>query len=405
MSGRIAHFDAAAGAAGDMIVAALVDAGAPLEEIRRGLGSLPLPELALEAEPVRTRGFRALRLVVRVPDQAKHRHLPEVKRILAAGSLPERVVRDAHRVFDRLAEAEARTHGIPIGKVHFHEVGALDAIADVAGACLALHLLDVDGVTFSALAVGGGDVESAHGRLPVPAPAVLELTRGVPIVRSDVNAELLTPTGAAILTALGRPAPARPFVPEAFGTGAGTRELPDRANVLRVSIGRYEEAAAGVPWDEDEVVVLETNVDDMTPEALPAVLERALAAGALDAFLAPVLMKKGRPAHVLTVLAEPAAAAAIARVLFRETSTFGIRRRTCPRWKLARDSREIQSPWGPVRVKVGDLGDGEVRVAPEYESCREIADRTGMPLRDVYGEVERLLREAVAAGAWRGDAR
>src|SRR5690606_22336328 len=142
------------------------------------------------------------------------------------------VVRDACRVFDRLADAEARTHGIPIEKVHFHEVGALDAIADVAGACLALHLLDVDGITFSALAVGGGEVQSAHGRLPVPAPAVLELTKGVPIVRSDVDAELLTPTGAAILTALGRPAPPRPFVAEAFGTGAGTRELPDRANVL-----------------------------------------------------------------------------------------------------------------------------------------------------------------------------
>ena len=393
MSGRIAHFDAPTGAAGDMIVAALVDAGAPIEELRRGLGTLPLPELVLETEEVRTRGFRALRLHVRVPDQSKHRHLPEIRRILAAGALPERVVANAHAVFDRLAEAEARTHGIPLEKVHFHEVGALDAIADVAGACLALHLLDVDGITFGPLAVGSGEVDSAHGKLPVPAPAVLELTKGVPIVRTDLRAELLTPTGAAILTALGRPAPDTPFAAESFGAGAGGRELEGRANVLRVSIGRY--AATGtVPWEQDEIVVLETNVDDMTPEALPNVLERAMTAGALDAFLTPILMKKGRPAHTLTVLVEPARATEMARLLFRETSTFGLRRTTCPRWKLPRESREIASPWGPVRIKVGDLGDGEVRVAPEYESCREISDRTGLPLRDVYREIERLLRES-----------
>jgi len=392
VSGRVAHFDAATGAAGDMIVAALVDAGAPLEAIREALASLPLPALRLSTEEVRTRGFRALRLRVEAPDQAKHRHLPEVKRILAAGSLPERVVRDAHRVFERLAEAEARTHGIPVEKVHFHEVGALDAIVDVAAACLALHRLGVDEVTFSPLNLGGGEVDTAHGRLPVPAPAVLELTRGVPVVRSDVPMELLTPTGAAILVTLGRPAPARPFVAEAHGSGAGTRELPDRANVLRVSLGRYAGSTPAVPWESDDVVVLETNVDDMAPEGLPAVIERVLAAGALDAFLVPVLMKKGRPAHVITVLAEPDRAVALAEILFHETSTFGIRRFACPRWKLARESREIASRWGPVRVKVGDLGGGRLRVAPEYESCREIADRTGVPLRDVYREIDALLR-------------
>jgi uncharacterized protein (TIGR00299 family) protein len=395
VTGRVAHFDAASGAAGDMIVAALVDAGAPLDAIRAGLATLPLPELGLEVAEVRSHGFRALRLRVTVPDQAEHRHLPEVQRILAAGGLPEGVVRDAGRVFERLAAAEARTHGVPPERVHFHEVGALDAIVDVAGACLALRLLGADDVTFSPLGVGGGEVQTAHGRVPVPAPAVLELTRGVPIVRSEGSGELLTPTGAAILTTLGRPAPARPFTAEATGAGAGTRELPDRANVLRVSVGRYVDAAAD-RWPSDEIVVLETNVDDMSPEALPAVLERALAAGALDAFLTPSLMKKGRPAHVVTVLAEPARAEALAELLFRETSTFGIRRSACARWKLARETREIESPWGTLRFKVGDLGDGRLRVAPEYESCREIADRTGRPLRDVYRDVEQLLREATA---------
>jgi uncharacterized protein (TIGR00299 family) protein len=392
VSGRVAHFDAPSGAAGDMIVAALVDAGASLDEIRRGIGTLPLPGIRLETEEVRVHGFRALRLRVDVPDQSRHRHLPEVKRILAAGSLPPQVLRNAERVFERLAEAEARVHGIPVENVHFHEVGALDAIADVAGACLALHLLGVDRVTFSALHVGGGEVESAHGRLPVPAPAVAELTRGVPIVRDDVAAELLTPTGAALLTTLGVPAGDEPFVAESFGAGAGRRDLADRANVLRVSVGRAEGTSPG-PWEADEVVVLETNVDDMSPEALPAVLDRALAAGALDAFLVPVLMKKGRPGHLLTVLVAAEKAAALADVVFRETSTFGIRRSTSPRWKLARRSGEIESPWGPVRVKIGELGSGRTRIVPEYESCRAISDRTGVPLQDVYREVEQRTRE------------
>ena len=398
MSSRVAHFDAFSGAAGDMIVAALVDAGAPIEGIRSAIATLALPGVDVDVEEVRSRGFRALRLKVDAPHEHRHRGLSDVKSILRAGRLPAAALQASERVFERLADAEARCHGTSVEKVHFHEVGALDAIVDIVGAAVALHLLDVQEVTFSALHVGGGEVSAAHGRLPVPPPAVLELTKGVPIVREDGVGELLTPTGAAILTTLGRPAPGTPFVAESVGAGAGTRELPDRANVLRVSVGRFAatRAAAG-PWEADEVVVLETNLDDMSPEALPNVLERALAAGALDAFLTPVLMKKGRPAYVLTLLAEPSRAAEIADVVFRETSTFGIRRTTCPRWKLARESREIASPWGPVRIKVGDLGSGRLRVAPEYESCREIADRTGVPLRDVYREIERLLRETVAA--------
>ena len=398
MSPRVAHFDASSGAAGDMIVAALVDAGAPIEGIRGALGTLSLAALKVDVEEVRSGGFRALRLKVDVPDEHRHRSLGDVKSILRAGRLPLRAAQAAERVFERLADAEARCHGTSVEKVHFHEVGALDAVVDIVGAAMALHLLDVDEVTFSPLHVGGGEVHSAHGRLPVPPPAVLELTKGVPIVREDGLGELLTPTGAAILTTLGRPAPASPFTAESVGAGAGQRELQGRANILRVSVGRFAATRdLAAPWEADEVVVLETNLDDMSPEALPTVLERTLAAGALDAFLTPVLMKKGRPAHVLTVLAEPARAAELADVVFRETSTFGIRRTTCPRWKLARESREIASPWGPVRIKVGDLGSGRLRVAPEYESCREIADRTGVPLRDVYREIERLLHETVAA--------
>ncbi|GJM44232.1 MAG: UPF0272 protein [Gemmatimonadota bacterium] len=388
----IAHFDPVTGAAGDMILAALLDAGADVDEVRAALRTLPVPEFRLETTEVRTGGLRARRLELEIPDESTHRHLPQVLEILRGGELPPPVVAQAERIFQRLAQAEARCHGIPEEEVHFHEVGALDAILDIAGACIALHLLGVNQVTFSALRVGTGEVASAHGKIPVPVPAVLELIQGVPIVRTDIPYEILTPTGAAILTTLGVPVSAAPFVGRRVGVGAGRRELPGRPNLLRVTIG--EAADASVPWETDRVEVLETNLDDMTPEAIPAVLEAVMDAGALDVFVTPVLMKKGRPAQWLTVLANPEAAPAIAAVLFRETTTFGIRRHSADRWVLPRESRDLASPWGPVRVKVGKLGDGALRVAPEYESCREIARRTGIPLLDVLREVEQLIRSA-----------
>lgn len=393
---RVAHFDPVTGASGDMILGALVDAGAPLSEIRDALRRLPLPEFRLEAAEVRHRGFRAVRLTVEAPEETDHRHLPQVKEVLAAGGLPPRVEAAAGRVFDRLAEAEARSHGIPLEKVHFHEVGAADAILDIAGSALALHLLGIEDVTFAPLRLGSGEVRTAHGTIPVPVPAVLELTRGVPTVRTEIPFELLTPTGAAILTTLGRPAAGLELVTESVGVACGSRELPDRPNVLRVSVGTAARSVGPndrIPWESDEVVVLETNLDDLSPEILPAVLEDALAAGALDAFLTPVLMKKGRPGHLLTVLVEEASAERVAALLFRETTTFGLRRSTRPRWKLARESREIETPWGPLRVKVGRLGGGETRVTPEYESCRAIADRTGKPLLEVYREAAAFIRE------------
>lgn len=393
---RIAHFDPVTGASGDMILGALVDAGAPLEEIHRALATLPLPEFRLEAREVRHRGMRVTQLTVEVPDEAEHRHLPEIVRVLRAGRLSAPVVERSLRVFQRLAEAEARAHGISVEEVHFHEVGALDALVDVAGSALALEMLGVQRVTFSPLRVGTGEVRTAHGVLPVPVPAVLELTRGVPIVRTEIPGEILTPTGAALLTTWGRPSGPEPFVTETVGVACGQRELPDRPNLLRVCLGRSAApAAAGeppLPWEHDEIVVLETNLDDMTPEMLPSVVEELLSAGALDAWVTPVLMKKGRPGHLISALVEEGAAEAVARVLLRETTTFGVRRHRCARWKLARELREVETPWGPLRVKLGDLGGGNVRVTAEYESCRAIADRTGRPLVEVYRDVEEHIR-------------
>ncbi|HMB69292.1 MAG TPA: nickel pincer cofactor biosynthesis protein LarC [bacterium] len=393
----IAHFDPVTGAAGDMILAALIDAGADVDELRRGLATLPVPGFRLEAPEVRSGGFRGRRLELEIPDESTHRHLPRILEILRGGELPERVVERASAVFERLADAEARSHGIDRNAVHFHEVGALDAILDIAGTCLALHLLHADDVTFSPLRVGTGEVRSAHGTIPVPVPAVVELVRDVPIVRTDIVGEILTPTGAALLTTLGRPMDGAPFVTRAVGVGIGHRELAGRPNLLRVTLG--EPVAADVPWEADRVDVLETNLDDMSPEAVPGVLEAVLAAGAVDAFLTSVLMKKGRPGQLLTVLAPPDRAADVARVLFRETTTFGVRRHVGDRWILSRESRDLASPWGPVRVKVGQLGDGTVRVTPEYESCRAIADRTGMPLLAVYRELESIIRSTEWIGS------
>lgn len=392
---RIAHFDPVTGASGDMILGALVDAGASLEAIRERLATLPLPSLSIEAGEIRHRGLRCTRLNVRIPEEHHHRHLPDVVRVIRSGTLPPAVMEGALRVFQRLAEAEARVHGIDVGMVHFHEVGALDAIVDVVGTLLALEQLQVRRVTFSALRVGTGEVDTAHGRLPVPVPAVLELTKGLPVVRTDIPGEILTPTGAALLVTLGRPMNDRAFVTESVGVACGSRELPGRPNLLRVSIGTWadpERETPEIPWEHDEVVILETNLDDLTPEMLPAVLEETLAAGALDAFVTPVLMKKGRPGYLLTASAEPSRAESVAAALFRETTTFGVRRHVCPRWKLAREIREVDSPWGKVRVKVGDLGGGRLRVAPEYEACRAVADRTGTPLVEVYRNLEASIR-------------
>jgi uncharacterized protein (TIGR00299 family) protein len=408
MMDRTAHFDPITGAAGDMILAALIDAGAPLREIRQLLASLPLPEFSIDVEEVRSEGLRALRLMLDLPEERAHRRLADIQSILAAGDLPPAVEESAFAVFRRLAGAEGRVHGVAAADVHFHEVGALDAIVDIVGCAAALDLLEIGSVTFSPLRVGTGEVRAAHGLLPVPVPAVVELTRGFPVIRTDIAGEILTPTGAAILTTLGRPVSGEAIIAEDVGVGAGSRELAGRPNVLRVAIGRAVarsgrtgrkggDAATDsneLPWEEDEVVVLETNVDDMSPEALPRVLEKALAAGARDAFLTPILMKKGRPAHLLTVLVEPAKAEVLAQLVLRETTTFGLRRYTCSRWMLRREIREIESPWGPIRVKLGDLGGGQLRVTPEYESCREIADRFGIPLLEVLREAEQLIRSS-----------
>jgi uncharacterized protein (TIGR00299 family) protein len=387
---RIAYLDAFSGISGDMTVGALVDLGLPLAALREAIATLGLAhDVTVDAEAVERSGIRATKLHVRVrgehPEHGAHegahghRAWTDIRRLLAASALPERVRTDALAVFAGLAEAEGRVHGVPAEQVEFHEVGALDAIVDVVGACLGLAHLGVDAVHASPLPLGQGRVRAAHGPLPVPAPAVVALLAGRPVRLEDGSAELVTPTGAAIVAALARPEPVPELRVAAIGYGAGERILPDRPNLLRVLLG---EPAAVV--GEDEVAVLETTIDDLNPQLYEHVLERLLAAGARDAFLVPVVMKRSRPGTMLRVLAAPADRERLAAIVFAETSTIGLRWTTWRRLVLPREERTVETPWGAVRVKIARGPDGTPNVAPEFEDCRRLALERGVALKRVH---------------------
>lgn len=393
---KIAYFDCFCGAAGDMILAALVDAGLSVDVLKDVVQRLALPDVAVDATTVRRGGLAATHVDVRVGPASRkdHRHLPQILEIIARAALPDVVAENARRIFERLADAEAAAHGIARERVHFHEVGAADAIVDIVGACAGLHALAVDRVFCSPIPTGSGVVRCEHGLLPVPPPATAYLLRGVPIAESDIATELCTPTGAAILTTLATafgPPPAMTL--RATGCGAGTREFPQRANILRVLIGDAQEARdAG---DVDQVVVLETQLDDATGQTLAFTVERLLAAGALDAYTTPIGMKKGRPGNLLTVLCRAGDADALEAVVFAETPTLGVRRATWTRHKLERRHETVQTPFGPIRIKVGARGGCDRQAWPEYEDCAAAARTRGVPLRDV---------QDAACDAWRREA-
>ena len=378
MPDKTVFFDCFSGASGDMILGALVDAGVSIDALARDVGALPCGPIRLRAEKVLRSGISATKVHVDIPHEHAHRGLTEIKSIITAAPLSDAVKERAIRVFMRLGEAEAGVHGCPVDHIHFHEVGALDAIADIVGAAAALEHLGATEVRFSTLRLGGGTVKAAHGVLPVPAPATARLVTGCACEMGPVQAELLTPTAAAILTSLGRQDTAPHMAYDAIGYGAGTKEFPGHANVLRVFVG-----SALARAQTDAVWVLECNVDDMTPEVCGHAIDRLLAAGALDAWATPIQMKKSRPASMLCAIAEDAAVAAVEEVFFRETTTFGVRRTRAERSKLAREHRTVQTPYGPVRVKVGTLAGRVVTASPEFEDCRSLAREKDVPLRDV----------------------
>jgi len=377
---RIAYFDCFSGVSGDMTLAALVSAGWPVETLQGLPARLKLEDVRIEVSEVRRGPFAARQVSVHAPAKQPHRHLHHVEAILAAADLPVPVVDTARRVFARLAEAEAHVHGTTVQKVHFHEVGAVDAIVDIAGAALGLADLGVERVYASTLPLGGGTVMSEHGRIPVPAPATAHLLKGVPVRHGPVEAELVTPTGAALLAELvadwdGPP----PYRMQATGVGAGSREFPGHANILRLILG---EAAAVIPVRR-AVAVLETALDDETPQRLADLVSRLLDAGALDAMLVPALMKKGRPGQWLVVIAEASDADRLAQLVLQHSPTLGVRVRTESRLELPRRIERVAMAWGEVELKVATLPDGSERAHPEFESVRAIAAKCGKPLREI----------------------
>ncbi len=377
---KIAYFDLIAGASGDMILGSLVDAGLPFEALRDALALLDLPEFELTQARVMRGPFSATKVDVKTGDTAHARGLDDIAAIIAASRLPEAIQTRSMRIFRRMAEVEGGIHGMPAEAVHLHELGAVDTIVDVTGALLALDRLDIGRVVVSPVPLGRGLARGSHGVFPLPAPATVALLRKAPVVGVNHPVETVTPTAAALLTELAAsfgPIPAMTLT--AVGYGAGTRTTPE-PNVLRVLLG---EAVDDREDATQTLTLLETNIDDMNPEIYGYVIERLLGAGALDAYLTPIIMKKGRPAVVLSALCQPSAAAALRDLLFAETTTLGVRVQQVTRHCLPRTSTTVTTPYGPIRVKVAALADGS-KAAPEYEDCRRAAETHGAPLLQVY---------------------
>jgi pyridinium-3,5-bisthiocarboxylic acid mononucleotide nickel chelatase len=376
---KICYLDAFSGISGDMTVGALLDAGAPAEGVLEALAALDTGA-RYEVERTVRRGITASKFRVHLDAAPKrHRHLSHILKMIEAAPLAVRAKTNAGAIFEKLGQAEAQVHGVPVEKVHFHEVGAADSIADIVGACVALDLLGVEELHLSAINVGSGTVETEHGTLPVPAPATARLLTGKPVYARGPEMELTTPTGAAIAATLGAsfgPLPAMRIA--SIGHGAGDRDFPHQANVLRALIGERISAP-----EATVVSVIEANIDDSSPQVLGYALDRLMEAGALDVSLSPIQMKKNRPGSLLRVIARPEDQERLAQVVFAETSTLGLRIHAAERRVEERIVVEVETPWGRVRGKVRGGGSGHGLFAPEYEDCRAIAERTGTPLAQV----------------------
>jgi uncharacterized protein (TIGR00299 family) protein len=377
---RICYLDCFSGISGNMLLGALLDAGLSEALLRAELDKLKLTSWRLEIKPVVKAGLRAVMVKVRA-EVEQYRHLADIQALLGKSELDAVLIHRALAVFQRLAEAEARVHGMTVEEVHFHEVGAVDAIIDIVGAVVGLHHLGINEIVCSPLPMPRGWVRCAHGELPLPAPAVCELLKGVPVQGENLAQELVTPTGAALAVELSRSfGPLPPMFIEQTGYGAGSRERRDRRpNLLRLLIGRRQ------PVEEPQLVeVIETQVDDWNPEFWPHVSARLLAAGALDVSLLPIQMKKGRPGFLLRLLADPAHATQLKELVLSETSAIGLRFHNMQRMTLPRTVVELETPWGIVRGKKVELPDGSSRIKPEYEDCARLAKKSGSSLQQIH---------------------
>ena len=390
---RLLYLDCIGGAAGDMLLGALLDAGADAQAVDRGLAGLGVEGLHVTTEPAVRHGITATHATVHGAPGQPHRRWRSIREQIEAARLPERARVRAQETFRRLAHAEGRIHGIDPEEVHFHEVGAVDAIGEVCGVALALEDLGIDRVVCSPLPAGRGTVRAAHGVLPLPAPATLALLEGAPVRGVDLEVELVTPTGAALVAALAEgygPLPAMTL--ERSGYGAGTRDMPALPNLVRAILGTPAEAVAAA-----RVSVLEANLDDLVPELAPDAAAACFAAGALDVWTAPAQMKHGRPGFVLSALARPRDETAVARALLRETSTLGVRIARLDRIELDRESRTVSVGGHEVRVKVGRLDGDVVNLAPEHADCERVARATGSPVKAVWARALAAAHEEAPA--------
>lgn len=385
---KCAYFDCFSGISGDMTLGALLDAGVPVEQLRAELLSLNLPGWEFTAEKVWKNGMAATHAKVRAQDTITHRSLSAILEIIQKSTLAPGVKIRSASIFSKLGEAEAAVHDVPLEKIHFHEVGAIDAIIDIVGACIGFQVLGIESFACSALNVGGGTAKMAHGVLPVPAPATARLLLGKPTYSNGIQKELVTPTGAAIVATLcSHFGPQPPITVTAIGYGAGTADLEGQPNVLRLMVGEADEKHA-TP-ESESIRVLEANLDDMNPQIYGYLLEKALAAGALDVFTTPVQMKKNRPGMLVTILCKPADESKFHEMFFAETTTLGVRAYTAERRVLARQWDTVHTAFGDVRIKVARLN-GHIRQAsPEFEDCRKLAEAQNVPLQRVMDEAMR----------------
>ena len=384
----LAYFDCFSGISGDMTLGALVDAGLPIEVLRSELAKLNLPGYEITSEKVKRSGLAATKVHVILDEKEQPaRHLSGIQKIINGSALSPAVKQKSLNIFQRLAEVEAKVHGTTPDKVHFHEVGAVDAIVDIVGSVIGLEHLGITEVMCSPLNVGSGTVHAAHGKLPVPAPATAELLKNIPLYSSSITFELTTPTGAAIISTLAASfGPLPQMTISRIAYGAGSKDLPGQPNVLRLMIGEPVSA-----YEEDTSIIIESNIDDMNPQIYDHLIETLMAKGAHDAYLTPIIMKKGRPAILLSVLTDRENSDTLLDVIFRETTSIGVRIQEVGRKKLSREVRTVETSYGKIRIKISRRGDEIMTVTPEYEDCRRLAEEKQVPLKQVMEEARRAF--------------
>ena len=385
---RIAYGDLIGGVSGDMFVAALLDLGLSLEHLRGELKKIPTLQFDISSRRKTIHSLRASQFQVICPKHEAPRSWKKIRDLIKRSKLDAAVKSTSSEIFAALAAAEAKIHGVPIDEVHFHEVGATDSIVDIVAAVLGVRELGIESFYFSVIPLGRGLVSSMHGALPAPGPATLELLRGLPVVGIDIDTETVTPTGAAIVRTLGRQFAHQPAMTiEKIGYGAGKKEFAERPNLFRIILGRVDSSAA-----LEEMLVIETNIDDMNPQLFDHVMDRLFAAGARDVFLAPIQMKKNRPATLLSVIAEPRDRQKLSEIIFKETSTLGLRYYPVSRMILKRETKKVTTRFGEITVKIIEQLDGTRRAAPEYDDLKRIARANNIPLKLLHDTVARKLR-------------